>query len=115
MAVVRIAPDLKEGALAEGFLVPRDTALRSILGKDETTACEYRTAHDVTLWPIEIVRAEYLPTVSAVTAIDVPVGKRIKSAIRLRLRTDRKSVASGTSVSVRVDFGGGRLIKKKKL
>src|SRR3546814_10954031 len=27
---------------------------------------------------------------------------------------DRKSVVSGTGVSVRVDFGGGRIIKKKK-
>src|SRR3546814_15889797 len=29
-------------------------------------------------------------------------------------RTDRKSVVSGTSVSVRVDIGGRRIIKKKK-
>src|SRR3546814_19042536 len=29
-------------------------------------------------------------------------------------RIDRKSVVSGTSVSVRVDLGGGRIIKKKK-
>src|SRR3546814_19673231 len=29
-------------------------------------------------------------------------------------RTDRKSVVSGKSVSVRVDLGGGRVIKKKK-
>src|SRR3546814_19630969 len=29
-------------------------------------------------------------------------------------KTDRKSVVSGKSVSVRVDLGGGRIIKKKK-
>src|SRR3546814_12652093 len=32
----------------------------------------------------------------------------------VRLREDRKSVVSGKSVSVRVDLGGRRLIKKKK-
>src|SRR3546814_13453397 len=30
------------------------------------------------------------------------------------LREDRKSVVEGKSVSVRVDLGGGRIIKKKK-
>src|SRR3546814_20957793 len=29
--------------------------------------------------------------------------------------TDRKSVVTGTSVSVRVDLGGSRIIKQKKL
>src|SRR3546814_12973685 len=32
----------------------------------------------------------------------------------LRRHRDRKSVVSGKSVSVRVDLGGGRIIKKKK-
>src|SRR3546814_13235428 len=34
---------------------------------------------------------------------------------RAEAETDRKSVVSGTSVSVRVDLGGRRNIKKKKL
>src|SRR3546814_14101320 len=32
-----------------------------------------------------------------------------------RLLSDRKSVESGKSVSVRVNLGGGRIIKKKKM
>lgn len=87
MAVVQMNPEPTEGALAEGFPVARGTILRSLLGKDDTTACEYRTAHDVTLWPIELTKAEYLSSVGAVTAIDVPVGKKVRAAIRLRLRT----------------------------
>src|SRR6056297_1820672 len=31
------------------------------------------------------------------------------------MRSDRKSVVEGKSVSVRVDLGGGRIIKKKKI
>src|SRR3546814_16148897 len=36
------------------------------------------------------------------------------SAYSLSLAVDRKSVVEGKSVSVRVDLGGSRLIKKKK-
>ncbi len=44
MAVVRFQPDLAEGGLAEGYTIPRDTVLRSVLGKGDQTSCEYRTA-----------------------------------------------------------------------
>jgi len=59
LAVVQLKPDLSEGALGEGFVVPRDTSLRTPLGKGETTPCEYRTAHEVTLWPLELAEARY--------------------------------------------------------
>jgi type VI secretion system protein ImpG len=82
MAVVRFQPDLGEGALAEGFVVPRDTGLRSQLGKGDQTACEYRTAHDVTLWPIQIVEAQYhtrdLPALGVSPALDAKAGVRIR-------------------------------------
>ena len=54
MAVVQLQPDLSSPSLKGGFLVPRGSALRSVLGKGEVTACEYRTAHDTTLWPLEL-------------------------------------------------------------
>ena len=60
MAVVQFEPQLEEGALADGLVIPRHTSLRSIMGRGERTSCEYRTAHDVTLWPLEIVEAEYV-------------------------------------------------------
>src|SRR3954468_18490081 len=58
MAVVQLRPSRREGSLATGFVVPRGTSLRSRLGTG-STACEYRTAHDVKLLPIEIVSADY--------------------------------------------------------
>src|SRR4051812_11202665 len=54
MAVVELKPNPRQGSLTSGFRVPRGTSLRSRTGKNEQTACEYRTAHDVTLWPIEL-------------------------------------------------------------
>ena len=86
MAVVQCQPDLMEGSLNEGFLIPKETSLRSHLGKGEQTACEYRTAHDLTLWPIELIEAEYLNGVGAVANLGIPSLPGLKAGIRLRLK-----------------------------
>jgi len=59
MAVVRFDPDLADTALAEGVSISRGTSLRSVIGRDDRTACEYRTAHQVTLWPLHLGEAKY--------------------------------------------------------
>ena len=87
MCVVELEPDLAEGALAEGYDVPRDTVLRGTLGKGDQTACEYRTAHDLRLWPMELTAAEYFSHTGPVARPDLNVLKRSKAGIRLRLRT----------------------------
>ena len=87
MAVVQCQPDLLEGSLNEGFVIPKATALRSQLGKGEQTACEYRTSHDLTLWPIELIEAEYLNGIGAVANLGVPSLPGLKAGIRLRLKT----------------------------
>lgn len=87
MSVVELLPDLTEGALAAGFDVPRDTALRATMGKDSQTACEYRTAHPVRLWPMELTTAEYFSHTGPVARTDLAVLQRSKAGIRLRLRT----------------------------
>ncbi len=87
MAVVQLQPDLMEGSLNEGFLIPKETSLRSNIGKGEQTACEYRTAHDLTLWPIELIEAEYLNGIGAVANLGIPSLSGLKAGIRLRLKT----------------------------
>src|SRR5574337_1929048 len=88
MAVVQMQPDLKESGLLAGHTVARHTALRSLIGKDDRTACEYRTAHDVTLWPLEAVDAKYLETPAAIAAAGValPAGKTVRAGLRLKFR-----------------------------
>ena len=54
MMIVEFQPRAGDPALGEGVAVPRGSALRSVIPKGEQTACEFRTAHDVTLWPIEL-------------------------------------------------------------
>ena len=87
MAVVQWQPDFSQASLADGFVVPRDSVLRSLLGKGDQTPCEYRTAHDVTLWPLEVAAAEYLPSAGALGAQGLPVIRGARAGIRLRLRT----------------------------
>lgn len=84
MAVVQMQPDLMEGSLNEGFTIKKQTALRSNIGKGEQTACEYRTAHDVTLFPLELIEAEYLNGISPQLGLKQ---QGAKAGIRLRLKT----------------------------
>jgi type VI secretion system protein ImpG len=87
MAVVQLQPDLSEGALAEGYVLPRDTVLRSEIGGAEQTACEYRTAQEATLWPLELTEAEYFVHAGPVVRTELSALHRSKAGIRLRLRS----------------------------
>ncbi len=87
MAVAQFNPVPEEGALADGLLVARNTSLRSITGKGDRTACEFRTGHDVTLWPLEITEATYYGSAGALATIDVDRVAHVRAGIRLRLHT----------------------------
>jgi type VI secretion system protein ImpG len=87
MAVVQMHPDLTEGGLADGFVVPRHTVLRSRLGGAMQTPCEYRTGQAVTLWPLELAEVAYSPHAGDMTGIDTPHRGSVKSGIRFRLKT----------------------------
>jgi type VI secretion system protein ImpG len=87
MAVVQLVPDPNEASLQNGVVIPRGSQLRSQIGKGEQTACEYCTAHDVTLWPLQLCEAEYLASASAVANLGVPSRPGLKAGLRLRLRS----------------------------
>ncbi len=87
MAVVQLQPDTTESSLEEGLPVPRHTSIRSQIGKGEQTPCEYITANDITLWPLEVIAVEYLSNPSAITNLGAPSLPGLKAGIRLRLRT----------------------------
>lgn len=85
MAMVVLQPDLAAGTLEAGYRIPAGTALRSQLGKGEKTACEYRTAHDVCLWPLRLAKARYLANPGVMAARGVPTPAGVRSAIQLEL------------------------------
>jgi len=86
-AIVELAPDMKEGGVLNGHLVQRGTSLRAPLVKGERTSCEFRTAHDVTLWPLTVAEAKYLSGSGALSTQGIATDGKARAAIRLRLKT----------------------------
>ena len=85
MCIVQFNPESDEKGLAEGFVIPRNSSLNSMLVKSEQTRCEYRTAHDVTLLPIKLNQADYYTRELA--SLEIPNIPNIKAGIRLRMQT----------------------------
>ena len=87
MLVAQFTPDGNEPGLASGVKVPRGTTMRGVKGADDPTECEFRTAQDLTLWPVEVVSASYFSYAPDLPLTALPIGQRIKGGIRIRLRT----------------------------
>jgi len=87
MAIVQLQPDLGNPALNAGYRVARGAPMRSVLGKDDATACEYRTAHELTLWPIELVEAKFFTNGGTIAGVEARLPANVKAGLRLRLRT----------------------------
>ncbi|VDC32771.1 type VI secretion system baseplate subunit TssF [Pseudogemmobacter humi] len=86
MTVVSMVPDAASPALAEGFVLPRHSLLRAAISDGQQTACQFRTASDLTLWPLVIAEAEYIDGRGALVAAGVAGTTEARAAIRLRLR-----------------------------
>jgi type VI secretion system protein ImpG len=86
-AIVEIVPDAKEGSLNTGHTLKRGTSLRTPLGKGDRTSCEFRTAHDVTLWPLSVSDARYLSGSGALSTQGITSDGRARTALRLRLKS----------------------------
>jgi type VI secretion system protein ImpG len=108
MLVAQLKPDLAESNLATGVSVPRGTALQGLLGKDDLTACEFRTAHDVTLWPLEVTAASYFSYAPDLPLSSLSVGPRVKGGVRLRLKTTAGLKFSDLTLDRLCFYLGGR-------
>ena len=85
-AIVEFAPDLTGGLPPTGQVIPRGTNLRTPLGKGDRTVCEFRTAHEVTLWPLEVTEARYLVGSSVLASQGISHSGAVRGALRLRLK-----------------------------
>jgi type VI secretion system protein ImpG len=84
--VARYQVDPADPNLARGHLVPRDSAIQSELTRGQDTRCEFRSAHDVTLWPIELVSAQYFSYAPDLPLTRLAGAQAIKGGLRIRLR-----------------------------
>lgn len=87
MAIVELHPKMAEGSLQSGFLVPRNSAMFAAVAKGESTACEFRTAHDVTLWPLDIVDVSCTGASPDLPLASLRLEHAVKGTLRIRLKT----------------------------
>lgn len=85
MAMVQLEPDPAESALATGYTVPRHTMLRSLISRDDRTPCEYRTAHELKLWPLAISEAKYYGSQAGLATLGV-TDPEARAGLRLSFR-----------------------------
>ncbi|RUS59684.1 type VI secretion system baseplate subunit TssF [Pseudorhodobacter sp. E13] len=98
MMVAAFDPDPANAAMADGFTLKRGTQLRSSLGEGDQTACVFTTSQDVTLWPIDIIEAEYLDGRGQLVAAGISRDVEARAGIRLRLRRRGVEPISGLSL-----------------
>lgn len=86
MVIAEVMPSLNEGSLGQGFTLERGTRLRSRIAADEKTECDFRTAHDLTLWPLELSDMRYLGNPAALEAAGIRPDKQSRSGLLLQFR-----------------------------
>jgi type VI secretion system protein ImpG len=86
MVIARMRPDPLDPNLAKGFTLKRGTALTAELTRGQNTRCEFRMAHDVTLWPIEIASVQYFTHAPDLPLAHLPVARQVKGGLRIKLR-----------------------------
>ncbi|MGV0240884.1 type VI secretion system baseplate subunit TssF [Klebsiella aerogenes] len=86
MAIAELQPDINKGDLSKGFVVPRGTMMDSQVLKKNGVTCSYTTAHDVTLLPLRIEKAELggIPADVSLAALGLSQRGAV-SALRLRI------------------------------
>ena len=86
MLIARMRPDPLDPNLARGFTVARHSTLTSEAVRGQNTRCEFRTAHDVSLWPIEIESVQYFSHAPDLPLTRLPVARPIRGGLRIRLK-----------------------------
>lgn len=94
MTIVQLSPDTSDGDLAAGCKIERGTTLRSGLGPQMQTACEYRTSHDVELYPLSISDADYMATRASLANMGIRPERQVAAGLRIRVE-----VAKGVELS----------------
>lgn len=86
MVVARMRPDPLDPNLTKGFTLKRGAALNAEVTRGQNTRCEFRIAHDVTLWPIEITSVQYFTHAPDLPLAHLPVARQVKGGLRIKLR-----------------------------
>jgi len=85
MCVAGFEPRTGDPILIKGHQVPRGTPLIATATEQGGASVEFRSGHDVTLWPLRIAEVEYLPSRAAVAPFaSAAGGVRAEAGLRIR-------------------------------
>ena len=84
--LAQVLPKFGDPALRDGRTIPRgaylDAAYREL---DRNIACRFALATPISLWPFEIVNAEYFAAPGPLQALGLPIGPECSAGLRLQL------------------------------
>ena len=110
MMIVSFEPDYSDAGLKDGYLLPRNTELQNNMNDGDQTICSFRTAADVTIWPIIIHEVEYIDGRASLLAMGISKNIEAKAAIKLRLKrkdSEKLSELNLGSLSLFISGEGG--------
>ncbi|HKT95159.1 MAG TPA: type VI secretion system baseplate subunit TssF [Paraburkholderia sp.] len=86
MAVVQFEADPAQGTLGQGFTVPAGTSLMAAAPRGMGTACEFRSAQPVTLWPLALRIVDLVPVPAGLAShAGAATGTGARRALRIVL------------------------------
>jgi type VI secretion system protein ImpG len=84
--LANVLPPFADPALRDGRRIARGSYLDATYRElDRNVVCRYRLTSDITLWPFEVVSAEYFTTPGSLQALGLPVGANVLAGMRLTL------------------------------
>ncbi|MDM8538916.1 type VI secretion system baseplate subunit TssF, partial [Desulfobacterales bacterium HSG17] len=83
MSIARFEPDLAQGGLTSGYLIPKNTPLFTHTEQGEI--CRFRTCYPTTLWPVRVVYAGF----ESPDQFDFPDHGKVLSVLRIRLESTK--------------------------
>lgn len=84
--VARFGVDPNDPNIARGYEIPRGSALHALAARGQDTRCEFRTAHAVTLWPLELTGAAYFTHAPDLPLARIAPARGHAGGLRIRLR-----------------------------
>jgi len=107
MGIVRFTPNFTEGDVADAFRIPRHTVLRAPIAPRQTTSCQFRTAHEVTLLPLVLTEARVEGVAAPLPTTDIPARKTVRGHLRLSFAPQKQQgIKSPNADRISLYIGG---------
>ena len=115
MGVACFEPSKSQGGSPDGYVLPRHSRLRARLPTHEQTACEFRTTHDLTLWPLRLAEARWTAAPPDLPMVGFRWGAPVRGALRLVFETTGQLEVAALKLDSLLLFINGTPDTKSKL